>query len=130
MATKADLIKDLDYLSTTVGDRSRTIAFAIIAIWWANVVGKEPVSGLSLHALIGPVIFSSAAIFCDFAQYALSYLFAAHQLAALERTSADSFSYDKKALPYKLRQAFFYLKQIFMVIGLALFIGIVWPLIF
>lgn len=130
VATKATLLGDLDYLSTTVGERSRVIAFALIATWWAALIGKDSVPGLTAHALIGPVLFASAAIFCDFAQYAFSYLFAAHQLAVLERSGAEEYAYDKTALPYRIRLALFYLKQLCMLAGLGWFIVILWPFVF
>lgn len=130
MATKADLIKDLDYLSTTVGERSRVIAFALIAIWWATLIGKETVTGLTPVTLIGPVLLAAASIFCDLAQYALAYIFEARQLRALEAAQQETFSWDTRAVSYKARRALFYLKQLLMLGGLAWFIAILWPFVF
>ena len=130
MAKKADLIKDLDYLSEKVSERTRVMALAIIAIWWGALVGKETMNGFSPNVMTGPLCLAALSILSDFMQYSMIYLANRRLLHNLEREKLDEFSYDTKSIPYKLRNLLFYLKQIFMAVGLAWFIVRVSILVF
>ena len=122
MATKADLIKDLDYLSEKVGERTRTISLAIIAIWWAILIGKDAIKGLPASDMMGPACLAALSILSDFLQYAFAYLAYRGALYKVEKKKLEEFKFNLKSCRYRARQSLFYMKQIFMVAGLSWFI--------
>jgi hypothetical protein len=118
MATQADLRKDLDYLSEKVSDRTRVLDGGIVAVWWASMVGKETITGLQPVNFLAPAGFAAVSLLFDFLQYAIPYIGRRALLRSLERQRTQEFQYNMNAPDYKLRDFCFYLKQLFMAVGL------------
>jgi hypothetical protein len=125
MASKADLIKDLDFLSDQLSDRSRKIAFAVLAIWWALLVGDKVPPGMTPQAMLWPVAFATLSVFADFSQYGIAYMYSTRLLRNLEISGRDTFHYDTGALLYKARRMFFYCKHCFSFVAIIWFIVLV-----
>jgi hypothetical protein len=127
MATKADVISDLDYLSTTVGDRSRVIAFAVIAIWWGDLIGNAAIKGLPPERLLPPVVLAGISVLLDLFQYGLAYWFQRGTLKEMERAHATTTSYDTQGWESRTRLGLFYGKLGFMLFGLGWLIVVLVP---
>jgi hypothetical protein len=125
VATRADLFKDLDFLSEQLSDRSRKIAFGMLAIWWAFLIGDKHLTGMTAQAMLGPVALAASSICADFLQYAVALFYGNRLLKDIESNGQDTFQYDRKSLWYRGRQAFFFLKHLFAGAGLAWFVVLI-----
>jgi hypothetical protein len=63
MATRNDVIQELQFFSDKLSDRSRTIAAGVIATWWALLIGDHTPTPLAAKLFIGPVIWAGGASF-------------------------------------------------------------------
>jgi hypothetical protein len=123
MASKTDLFKDLDFLTEQVSDRSLKVAFGLIAIWWAILIGDKHPPGLTTQMMLGPVALATLSILSDFCQYTVSYAASATLLHGLEESRTETFQYDRTAISYRARVAMFYGKQALAGAALIWFIG-------
>jgi hypothetical protein len=112
MATKADLITELQFLSDKLSERSRVVAGGVIAIWWATLVGDKAPQGLSVKAFLGPAICAACSLLLDVMQYAIGYLQNSLALNHLERKRGNEFKFNKDSPFFKARNGLFIAKQV------------------
>jgi hypothetical protein len=117
MATKADLITELQILSDKLSERSRVVAGGVIAIWWATLAGDKAPQGLSMRALLGPAICAACSLLLDVMQYATGYLQNALALNHSERIQGNEFKFNKGSPFLKARTGLWIGKQVAAVLA-------------
>jgi hypothetical protein len=119
--TKDDLIKELQFHSDKLSERSRVISGGVIAIWWALIVGDKTPARLTPTMFIIPVVLAALCIMMDFLQYVVSYFHSLAALRVLEKQASDRFSYNTNNLVYRARSSLFYVKLIFALASISWF---------
>jgi hypothetical protein len=125
MASKADLFKDLDFLSEKLSDSSRKIAFGILAIWWALLIGDKHPPNLTSQSILGPIALATLSIFADFSQYAISYFYGTRLLRELEKSGSETFQFDRTTILYRARASLFFCKHLFAGAAIAWFVVLI-----
>lgn len=113
-----EVIADLDFRSSTITDRCRTISLGIIALCWAFMIGDIPKNGLTtipVANLLGPTFLALCSILADYAQSLFGYMSGMQTLRKAERAipTENIPKYDDTSLFYKIMSKMFYVKQLF-----------------
>jgi hypothetical protein len=125
MATKDDLIKELQFFSDKLSERSRVIAGGVIATWWALLVGDKVPTKLAPATLVGPVICAAIPILADLLQYAVSYIHSLLALRSLEREKVKEFQFNRRTIVYRTRNVLFVVKLVAALLSIAWLILVV-----
>src|SRR6266853_549781 len=121
MASKKDVLDDLDFSSDRISTQVRTIGLSVIAVAWLFLVGGKDTPVLRVlpsHTLLlvaGGL--SLLALLFDYFQYVAGYVNNKQVLASGERENSDDFKYDYASFMWKFRTKCFWLKQLFVVSG-------------
>jgi len=122
--TKEQILEDLDWITDRLSTQVRTVALGVLALAWGLLLGdKEPAKSEVLHlkwhlmAIGGTCVL---VLVLDYLQYVAGYANTRGILKEMESEGKKQEQFDPKKLSYRLRGAFFVLKQ------LALAAAIVW----
>jgi len=120
MATKKDIIADLDAVTDKLSSQVRTTAVAVLALTWGLLIGDSPAAqAISLQLKPSLVLLGGASVsvlFLDFLQYFAGYFSTMNVLREIERTGIDEGQYDYRSLFHRLRRFFFWAKQIALIL--------------
>jgi hypothetical protein len=115
MATKKELIDELNFLTELLSNRIRTISIGILAFCWLfifnNISGQNTPHLIENQILLVPVFLAISALVADFAQYWFGFVNTRSILRNKEEKGLD-ISYDYYSLSYRLRTIMFYAKQV------------------
>jgi hypothetical protein len=129
MASRNDVIKEMDFLSDRISTQVRTVAVALLAITWGLLIGRSDVAiGISHKMKNGLLIIGTIAVLCmflDFLQYFFGYLNNQQLLSELEKEKKEEGQYNYLSCSYKLRSKLFWIKQIFLIVGVGWFVILV-----
>ena len=131
MATKDKIIEELLWLSDRISTQVRTLGIGLLAITWGFLIGQPEISGpvpenLKKHLLIVGILVLCAMI-CDFLQYFFGYLNTKRLLNNIERENMSEITYDYTTLSYRVRNFFFWFKQILLFLSCSWFLAIIIP---
>jgi hypothetical protein len=116
MATEAEIIKELDFVTDRLSGQVRTTALGALALSWGLLIGesttaKELAAQLKWH-LVGVGALAVLALFCDFLQYVAGYIETMNVYRQMKKAKKTEWSYDEGALFFGLRMFFFYAKMV------------------
>lgn len=121
MATKKDLIDELNYLTDLLSQRSRTLATGVLAFCWLfilqNVTKNNDSQLFETSLLLVPVLLAILSLLMDAAQYWFGYLQTRKRLRELEGSNSNEVGFDHASLYFKLRTKSFYAKQLLVLIA-------------
>lgn len=107
--------KDHDFLSDKISTQVRTIAIGIIAFVWLLLIGDQANHLVNDSAVRTQLVFIGAgallAMFLDYLQYAVGYLYSNALLVKGDKTKDVNLTYDISDWRYKFRRHFFWAKQ-------------------
>ena len=116
MASKADLRKELDFLTDQLSTQVRTTAFGALVFAWGLLVGDSAVTrnvaGRLKWHLVAIGAMAVLTMFLDFAQYFAGFVNVHSLYKTLETAKKDEARYDENSCSYKLRLYLFYIKMI------------------
>ena len=119
MATKKDLIDELNFLTDLISNRVRTISVGVLAFCWLfilqNISGQ--VSIISSKQLMIPVFLTIFSLVADLAQYWFGYYTTRSLLRQSEKENKDDIAYDYRSIIYIMRSIMFYAKQFLMALA-------------
>jgi len=128
-----DIIEELQFISDRISTQVRTIALGLLAIAWAILVGdstflRKLSEGLGKNLLLIACL-SIFVLLLDFLQYVVAYIYVDQvRNAAEELKKEDSKNGESNEIDYpvstlrKFRSAFFWAKQIVLVVTLVFFL--------
>ena len=126
MATKKDLIDELNYLTDLLSQRSRKLATGVLAFCWLFILQNATKNNDShlfkTSTLLIPVFLAILSLLVDVAQYWLGYLQTRKRLQDLENSNSAEIGFDHSSWYFKLRTKTFYGKQ------LLIFVAVIWLL--
>lgn len=121
MATKKQIIEELNFLSDIISQRCRTISTGIIAFCWLfilqNLTKNESPEVIKTSRLLIPISFAILSLTMDLLQYWIGFILARTQLNQLRKSVASSLVFDEDSFLFKLRSTTFYLKQFFVLVS-------------
>jgi hypothetical protein len=126
MASKKNIMKDLDFLSDRISTQVRTVALGLLAMSWGLLIGRSDVAikiaGDMKKSLmfIGGIAFLT--MFLDFLQYFFGYLYTSSLLKQMEREKREETRFSYSDCRYVFRTYLFWGKQIFLIIGVLWFV--------
>lgn len=134
MASKQDILKEMEFLSDRISTQVRTVALGLLAITWGLLIGKSDVAievagsmKRSLMAIGGIAILT---MFFDFLQYSFGYLATRTLFKEMERENRDEGKYKYSDWRYKFRGYLFWGKQVSLIIGVLFFIFVLFKYLF
>ena len=113
MAPKDDLLKELSWVTDKISTLLWTINLSTLGTTWTLLLGAPSVPDklkLPSGAAIPILACCIASMVCELGQYLAAYYNNVRALRALEEIDASNFVYDTRAISYRLRFIFFYLK--------------------
>ncbi len=115
MRTKAQIVEDLNWITDRLSTQVRTVALGVLALAWGLLLGdKDPAKSDVLHLkwhLMGIGGVCVLVLVLDYLQYVAGYAETRGLLKTMESEKKENGQYDPKKLSYRLRGAFFALKQ-------------------
>ena len=131
MPTKKTIIEELQWLSDRISTQVRTLGIGLLAITWGLLITKPDIvyplsENLKKNLLIVGIVALMAMVY-DFLQYFFAYLNTRRLLGKTEREKLTEVHYDYSAIYYKLRNFFFWAKQIFLLIACVWFFIVIIP---
>lgn len=112
MTSKATILEELKYLTSTLSTQVRTTALGALAFSWGLLIGDSPVArslaGQLKWHLVGIGAMAILTMFLDFGQYFAGYINASSLYQTLEAAKANEGEYDYSSLSYRLRVYLFY----------------------
>jgi hypothetical protein len=126
MATVAEILEDLNFVTDLLSNRVRTISVSILAIAWLFIAGGDssPVLPTKPDRILLLVSggFALLTLICDYLQYIFGYIGTNKVMGQAERSTAPKQAdFDYKAFVWRARNALFWIKQGLMVVTLGLF---------
>ncbi|MGO9589888.1 MAG: hypothetical protein ACLP3K_07570 [Candidatus Acidiferrales bacterium] len=127
MATGADIIAELGFVTDRLSGQVRTTALGALALSWGLLIGESATAQalaaqLKWH-LVGVGAAAILVLFCDVLQYVAGYVATLGVYRKMQKAGKNEGSYDESALPFRLRMVFFYLKMV------VLSVTVVWLLV-
>ncbi len=114
---RRDRFADKKDVSGRIGETSRFIAFGLVAlVFTVHAAANDLSASILLHnkTLLNIAgLFGTLSILCDYLQYLCGY-FSVNRALSREQSS---YSYDDTGIAYKGRSIFFWLKQVFSLLG-------------
>jgi hypothetical protein len=130
MATKVEVLSELEKVTDRISTRVQTTAVGVLALTWGLLVGDSSVAkSISEQLRLNLLLVGGAAVivlFLDFLQYFAGYISTKKVYNEMEKKDAASGKYDYDSLPFRLRTIFFWAKQfalILTVVALLLVLG-------
>lgn len=134
MASKEDIIKEMDFLSDRISTQVRTVALGLLGITWGLLIGKSEVAvqiatstGKNLMAIGGIAIL---AMFLDFLQYFFGYWYTHSLFKDMEKENKEEAKYKYSDARYRLRTCLFWAKQIILMIAVLWFVVVLFLYLF
>lgn len=117
--TQDKVLEQLDKMSSKVSDQIRYIGYGLAGACFSLLISNSIFALYTVKEhrvlLVICAIFGCMAVFSDIAQYMMGYL---NALKARDNgNKSNDFSYPDTDCTYKLRNAFFYLKLLFSLLG-------------
>ncbi|HYD17690.1 MAG TPA: hypothetical protein VEF76_04340 [Patescibacteria group bacterium] len=113
--------EDLNFTSERISEQTRTISLSIIAIVWVLLIGGEdkPIlpSVPDARQLIVAGFLALLTLFLDYAQYAVGFINTKLLVDKAELENLNSISFKKEGFLYNCRSAFFWSKQLLVVVA-------------
>jgi len=126
MASKADILKELDFVTDKLSAQVRTTALGALVFVWALLVGESPiarsVAGQLEWHLVGVAAVAILTMFLDFLQYVAGYVNEKNVYRAMQAAKEDTAEYDETRCSWRLRLIFFWAK----ILGLT--VTVIWLL--
>ncbi len=126
MASKADILKELDFVTDKLSTQVRTTALGALVFAWGLLVGESSVArsvaGQLKWHLVGVGAVAILTMFLDFLQYLAGYTNALSAYRAMEAAKKTEGQFDENSFSYRLRKFFFYGKS------LGLMVTVIWLL--
>jgi len=126
MASKTDILKELDFVTDKLSTQVRTTALGVLVFAWGllveqSTVARSVASEMKWH-LLGIGGTAILAMFLDFLQYVSGYINARRAYKRMTKLGRSDVKFEDYNISYKLRLFFFYAK----IIGLVL--AVIWML--
>jgi len=129
MVSKKNVMEEMDFLSDRISSQVRTIALGLLAITWGLLIGQSVVAAeISRDTKGGFLVIGTIAIlsmFLDFLQYFFGYWNNRKLLNKMEEENKQEGEYNYLACSYRLRDAFFWIKQVSLMAGVLGFLFLV-----
>ena len=113
MPKKADLLSELDWVTSKISSLVWTINVGALGTTWSLLIAKQ-FSFLNAIWIFVPSILS---LLCEMAQYLSGYLLARGLLRKMERESLTEFDYPTGNVLYKARDFFFVCKIVLAIVA-------------
>jgi hypothetical protein len=112
MATKDDLLKDLDSVTEKISSQVWTLNLGTLGTTWSLLIAtsEPPIVQLTAADARPIVILCITSLLCEMAQYLSGYVMDLRLLNWMERTNASEFQFDRRGGFYLSRRFFFYCK--------------------
>jgi hypothetical protein len=129
--TLEKVIEDLDWICDRISTLVRTISIGLLAITWGMLIGKPEISQpLPLWLkknLLAIGILGLVTMFSDFLQYFFGLFVVDGLRKSMEKKNQIEAEYDYSTITYKLREFFFWLKLILIIIACIWFLAVIIP---
>ncbi|MFN7943396.1 MAG: hypothetical protein U0X73_17520 [Thermoanaerobaculia bacterium] len=103
------ILDDLDFATDRLSTQTRQVAFGVLALFWALVVGETPEHvAVPRRGLLAIAVLALGALLADFLQYLSAYV--ASQQARRSLAPGAAAPYDTRWISYRLRVCFFFIK--------------------
>jgi hypothetical protein len=114
MASEADILADLNFVTDRLSTQVRTIAFGALAFSWGILIGdsasaKNLTAQLKWH-LVGVCAAAVFTLFIDFAQYCAAYKETRTVYLAAQGDPKHEAQFDEGSLYFRRRNFFFFAK--------------------
>jgi hypothetical protein len=120
-----DVLEDQNFNSDRLSQQVRLIALGLLAVVWALLITTQVQVPLSRRGLIMVACLAILAMLFDLVQYAIGYESSRRTYEAIEHGTARG--YPRKSALYQARQAFFWAKQIVVMLAGILFLVVTVP---
>lgn len=114
MATKTDILGELNFITDRLSTQVRTTAFGALVFAWGLLVGDSPVArsvagqyGVHLIIVGGMAILT---MFLDFIQYFAGYVNVRSLYRRMEAADRNEGQYDQSSFSFRVRFYLFYVK--------------------
>jgi hypothetical protein len=117
MASKDDLLKELNYLSEKISTLVWTLNLGALGLAWSLLITSGVADNVRFSTRNAIWIFvpSIIALLCEFGQYLSGYLNARELCYEMEGKNLATFEYRTEDFWYKARQRFFWAKIVFTI---------------
>jgi|SRR5579872_7517910 len=126
MATKTEIIAELNFVTETLSTQVRTTALGALALSWGLLIGESKTAQALSAQLKWHLVWVGAlavlALFCDFLQYVAGYKNTRTVYKKMQSAGKNEGSYDETSFWFRVRVIFFYTKMI------VLSVAVVWLL--
>jgi hypothetical protein len=114
MATEADILSELNFITDRLSTQVRTTAVGALAFSWGLLIGdsavaKNVTAQLKWH-LVGVCAAAVLTLFLDFAQYCAGYKETLKVYRTAQQAANHEAQYNEASLYFILRSLFFYAK--------------------
>jgi hypothetical protein len=125
MATKKDLLADLNWLTEKISSQIWTLNLGTLATTWSLLIASKPSDTVSLTTqnaiwILLPCLLS---LICEMGQYLSGYQLARRLLLDLERSNKYEFKYPTDSYLYKMRRLLFIGKIVLTVSAAAILVS-------
>jgi hypothetical protein len=114
MASKNDILKELDFVTDRLSTQVRSVALGVLAFSWGLIVSDSRVAQdlreLLIKNLVGIGAAAIVVMLFDFLQYLAGYSNTMKAYKEMESLRTDHAEYDEDNKFFKLRKFFFYAK--------------------
>src|SRR5262249_24391872 len=118
MATKEDLLKELNYLTEKISSLVWTLNVGVLGTTWSLLIATVPEQyRFSVRNAFWVFVPSLLSILGELAQYLAGYLLAHRICEELEDKGEEKFEYPKKDWLYYARRFFFRWKIVFAILA-------------
>lgn len=124
MATKKDLLADLNWVTEKISSQVWTLNLGTLATTWSLLIASKPSESVRLTTQNAVWIFVPCllSLLCEMGQYLSGYRLAHQLLLDLERTNKDEFKYPTDSYLYKMRHILFISKIVLTVLAAAVLV--------
>jgi hypothetical protein len=126
MATKKELIANLDWVTEKISSQVWTLNLGTLATTWSLLIASKPSDSVHLSIRSATWIFVPCllSLICEMGQYLSGYCLERHLLSEMEDTDRNDFQYPKDSFLYKMRQRLFVSKIVLTVFAAAILVSI------
>ena len=115
MASKAEILKELDFVTDKLSAQVRTIALGVLVFSWGLIVGESRLAenlrqGLVWHS-VGVGAAAIIVMLFDFLQYLAGYWNTLFVYQKMKSDRTDKGEYDEKSILFRIRVFLFYAKM-------------------
>jgi hypothetical protein len=116
MATKGDLIKELDWITEKISSQVWTLNLGTLGTTWSLLIASNPNIQFTPRNALWIVVPCLLSLLCELAQYLAGYWLDNKLLDKLEEDNETEFQYPKNSVLYRARKRWFFRSKIVLTI--------------